>query len=90
MITDMTMQRIRLDYLRHHTATGGLLVAKRLDFCSKAPRLPTIKPSVMLPTGTVHWLGCFDQLSWSHDLGPGVFHIFGPLEKSGRRLSKAS
>ena len=25
------MQRTRLDYLRHHTATSGPLVAKRLD-----------------------------------------------------------
>ena len=32
MITDMTMQRTLLDYLRHHTATSGPLVAKRMDF----------------------------------------------------------
>jgi len=79
MITDMTIQRTRLDYLRHHTATSGPLVVKRMDFCSKASRLPTIKQSAVLPTGTVHWLRLYDQPSWSHDLDPGCFPYFWTL-----------
>jgi hypothetical protein len=63
MITDNTVQHTLLDYMRHHTATSGPLVAKRMDVCSKATRLPTTKPSAVLPTGTVHWLRRYGQPS---------------------------
>ena len=54
MITDMTMERTCLNYLRPHTATSGPPVAKRLDFRAKATGLPTIKRSALLSTGTIH------------------------------------